>query len=259
MSSAMTWLIRKSRIPGRKQFWLPVIPGILLLGWNIGNLLRLPLIKTMMPEIWQRYAAFWWRQFTRDVYYAAWYRRTIDIFELFQSSEVWNNSKSLIAGGFYKRYQTSPRAWTHFTQQCLEPHAHFVLQIPNDGTANHSLPFLRLESLHSIQIVPTLVSKVSITSIEWFLSDLRMGGGVGVIEWWPLKTFFLSPRWIPYSTVRCDTSTHRSGGPGWADTRPDSSRSLVSLSGYGTGIELCSRPRYPFPWRRFAFSAWEQA
>ena len=25
-------LIRKSRIPGKKQFWLPVIPGILLLG-----------------------------------------------------------------------------------------------------------------------------------------------------------------------------------------------------------------------------------
>ena len=44
-------LIRKSRIPGRKQFWLPVIPGILLLGWNIGNLLRLPLIKTIAGDM----------------------------------------------------------------------------------------------------------------------------------------------------------------------------------------------------------------
>ena len=44
-------LIRKSRIPGKKQFWLPVIPGILLLGWNIGNLLRLPLIKTIAGDM----------------------------------------------------------------------------------------------------------------------------------------------------------------------------------------------------------------
>ena len=44
-------LIRKSRIPGRKQFWLPVIPGILLLGWNIGNLFRLPLIKTIAGDM----------------------------------------------------------------------------------------------------------------------------------------------------------------------------------------------------------------
>ena len=44
-------LIRKSRIPGRKQFWLPVIPGILLLGWNIGNILRLPFIKIIAGDM----------------------------------------------------------------------------------------------------------------------------------------------------------------------------------------------------------------
>lgn len=44
-------LIRKSRIPGKKQFWLPVIPGILLLGWNIGNILRLPFIKIIAGDM----------------------------------------------------------------------------------------------------------------------------------------------------------------------------------------------------------------
>lgn len=48
-------LVKKSRIPDRKRFWLPVIPGLLLLGWNIANLLRLPFIKTFagdMTAIW---------------------------------------------------------------------------------------------------------------------------------------------------------------------------------------------------------------
>lgn len=44
-------LVKKSRIPGRKQFWLPVIPGMLLLGWNIANLLRLPFIKTFAGDM----------------------------------------------------------------------------------------------------------------------------------------------------------------------------------------------------------------
>ena len=44
-------LIRKSRIPGKKQFWLPVIPGILLLGWNIGNMFRLPFIKVIAGDM----------------------------------------------------------------------------------------------------------------------------------------------------------------------------------------------------------------
>ena len=44
-------LVFKSRIPGRKQFWLPVIPGLLLLGWNIANLLRLPFIKTFAGDM----------------------------------------------------------------------------------------------------------------------------------------------------------------------------------------------------------------
>ena len=44
-------LIRKSRIPGKKQFWLPIIPGILLLGWNIGNIFRLPFIQTFVGDM----------------------------------------------------------------------------------------------------------------------------------------------------------------------------------------------------------------
>ena len=43
--------ICKSRIPGKKQLWLPVIPGIVLLGWDIGNLLRLPLIKVIAGDM----------------------------------------------------------------------------------------------------------------------------------------------------------------------------------------------------------------
>ena len=44
-------LVKKSRIPDRKWFWLPVIPGLLLLGWNIANLLRLPFIKTFAGDM----------------------------------------------------------------------------------------------------------------------------------------------------------------------------------------------------------------
>ena len=44
-------LIRKSRIPGKKQFWMPVIPGISLLGWNIGNIFRLPFIKVIAGDM----------------------------------------------------------------------------------------------------------------------------------------------------------------------------------------------------------------
>ena len=44
-------LVKKSRIPDRKQFWLPIIPGMLLLGWNIANLLRLPFIKTFAGDM----------------------------------------------------------------------------------------------------------------------------------------------------------------------------------------------------------------
>ena len=44
-------LIRKSRIPGKKQFWLPIIPGVLLLGWNIGNIFRLPFIQTFAGDM----------------------------------------------------------------------------------------------------------------------------------------------------------------------------------------------------------------
>ncbi|MDY3086390.1 MAG: histidine kinase N-terminal 7TM domain-containing protein [Blautia sp.] len=44
-------LIRKSRIPGKKQFWLPIIPGILLLGWNIGNIFRLSFIQTFAGDM----------------------------------------------------------------------------------------------------------------------------------------------------------------------------------------------------------------
>ena len=44
-------LIRKSRIPGKKKFWLPLIPGGLLLGWNVGNILRVPLLQTIAGDM----------------------------------------------------------------------------------------------------------------------------------------------------------------------------------------------------------------
>ena len=44
-------LVKKSRIPDRKRFWLPVIPGLLLLGWNIANLLGLPFVKTFAGDM----------------------------------------------------------------------------------------------------------------------------------------------------------------------------------------------------------------
>ena len=44
-------LIRKSRIPGKKQFWLPVIPGVLLLGWNVGNIFHLSFIQTLAGDM----------------------------------------------------------------------------------------------------------------------------------------------------------------------------------------------------------------
>ena len=44
-------LVKKSRIPDRKQFWLPIIPGMLLLGWNIANLLDLPFVKTFAGDM----------------------------------------------------------------------------------------------------------------------------------------------------------------------------------------------------------------
>lgn len=44
-------LVKKSRIPDRKRFWLPVIPGLLLLSWNIANLLRLPFIKNFAGDM----------------------------------------------------------------------------------------------------------------------------------------------------------------------------------------------------------------
>lgn len=43
--------ICKSKTPGKKQLWLPVIPGVVLLGWDIGNLLRLPLIKVIAGDM----------------------------------------------------------------------------------------------------------------------------------------------------------------------------------------------------------------
>ncbi|URW86481.1 hypothetical protein M5E86_01750 [Blautia wexlerae] len=62
-------LIRKSRIPGKKQFWLPVIPGILLLGWNIGNILRLPFIKIIAGDMMAVCRLLMAKQFFRVVYY----------------------------------------------------------------------------------------------------------------------------------------------------------------------------------------------
>lgn len=44
-------LVRKSRIAGKKRFWLPVIPGIILLAWNIANILRVPIISTIAGDL----------------------------------------------------------------------------------------------------------------------------------------------------------------------------------------------------------------
>ena len=44
-------LVRKSRIEGKKRFWLPVIPGIILLAWNIANILRVPIINTIAGDL----------------------------------------------------------------------------------------------------------------------------------------------------------------------------------------------------------------
>lgn len=44
-------LVFKSRIPGRKQFWLPIIPGILLLVWNIFNILRVPFVLSVAGDM----------------------------------------------------------------------------------------------------------------------------------------------------------------------------------------------------------------
>lgn len=44
-------LIHKSKISGKKRFWLPVIPGIILLSWNIANILRVPIISTIAGDL----------------------------------------------------------------------------------------------------------------------------------------------------------------------------------------------------------------
>ena len=44
-------LIRKSRIPGKKRFWLPVIPGILLLVWNICTIFRIQLVQVIAGDM----------------------------------------------------------------------------------------------------------------------------------------------------------------------------------------------------------------
>ena len=44
-------LVRRSKISGKKRFWLPVIPGIVLLGWNIGNILRLPFLSAIAGDL----------------------------------------------------------------------------------------------------------------------------------------------------------------------------------------------------------------
>ena len=44
-------LVRRSKTSGKKRFWLPVIPGIVLLGWNIGNILRLPFISIIAGDL----------------------------------------------------------------------------------------------------------------------------------------------------------------------------------------------------------------
>ena len=44
-------LVRRSKTSGKKRFWLPVIPGIMLLGWNIGNILRLPFLSAIAGDL----------------------------------------------------------------------------------------------------------------------------------------------------------------------------------------------------------------
>ena len=44
-------LVRRSKTSGKKRFWLPVIPGIVLLGWNIGNILRLPFLSAITGDL----------------------------------------------------------------------------------------------------------------------------------------------------------------------------------------------------------------
>ncbi|MGN8888234.1 histidine kinase N-terminal 7TM domain-containing protein [Blautia sp. HCP28S3_G10] len=44
-------LVRRSKTSGKKRFWLPVIPGIVLWGWNIGNILRLPFLSTIAGDL----------------------------------------------------------------------------------------------------------------------------------------------------------------------------------------------------------------
>ena len=44
-------LVRRSKTSGKKRFWLPVIPGIVLLGWNIGNILRLPFLSAIAGDL----------------------------------------------------------------------------------------------------------------------------------------------------------------------------------------------------------------
>ena len=44
-------LVRRSKTSGKKRFWFPVIPGIVLLGWNIGNILRLPFLSAIAGDL----------------------------------------------------------------------------------------------------------------------------------------------------------------------------------------------------------------
>ena len=44
-------LVRRSKTSGKKRFWLPVIPGIVLWGWNIGNILRLPFLSAIAGDL----------------------------------------------------------------------------------------------------------------------------------------------------------------------------------------------------------------
>ena len=44
-------LVCRSKTSGKKRFWLPVIPGIVLLGWNIGNILRLPFLSAIAGDL----------------------------------------------------------------------------------------------------------------------------------------------------------------------------------------------------------------
>ena len=44
-------LVCKSRIPGKTWFWFPIVPGFLLLVWNVCTMLRLPLIKVIAGDM----------------------------------------------------------------------------------------------------------------------------------------------------------------------------------------------------------------